>query len=447
MRIRRQRTQPAWESLARGRTPSSCCETKFLGHPDLAEIPRSGAARGGVITFPPAYFFSLISVVLLLLWSLGLAFAQQLLSPTHNPVVGSRVFGAKGCTECHAVNGKGGKVGPDLGRISRPRSLYDLAAAMWNHFPRMAEKMRELGISHPHISPQETGDLIAFLYTLNYFDPAGNPETGREIFIEKQCVICHQVGGTGGVIGPNLDLLKQYGSPIYVATAMWNHGPAMAEAMRARGIERPTFKGTELIDLIAYLKSASPEPEEEPLYVLPGRADEGRELFVEKGCRVCHSIGRRGGRLGPDLGERGVHRSLTEFATAMWNKTPAMIKAMKAKRISIPQLRAEEMADLVAYLYSVQYFGGPTEPRKGRKLVKDKGCLQCHSVRGKGGKVAGDLARVKHLVSPAAVISILWNHALVMERVTEVKGVTWPQFRQDEMADLVAYLQTLRQNR
>jgi mono/diheme cytochrome c family protein len=279
------------------------------------------------------------------------------------------------------VNGVGGQVGPDLARIPRSRSFYDLAAAMWNHFPRMAERMRELGISHLQINPQETGDLVAFLYTLNYFDPAGNPETGKRIFLKKQCVVCHQVGGTGGVVGPNLDLLKQYGSPIYVATAMWNHGPAMAEAMRARGIERPTFKGTELIDLIAYLKSVSPEPAEEPLYVLPGRADEGRELFVEKGCRVCHSVGGRGGRLGPDLGERGVHRSLTEFAAAMWNKTPAMIQAMKAERISVPQLRAEEMADLVAYLYSVQYFGERTEPREGRKLVTEKGCLQCHRPR------------------------------------------------------------------
>jgi cytochrome c len=131
----------------------------------------------------------------------------------------------------------------------------------------------------------------------------------------------------------------------------------------------------------------------------------------------------------------------------MWNKTPAMIQAMKAERISVPQVRAEEMADLVAYLYSVQYFGKRTEPRKGRKLVTEKGCLQCHSVRGKGGKVAVDLARVKQFVSPAAVISALWNHALVMERVTEVKGVTWPEFQADEMADLAAYLQTLRENR
>jgi mono/diheme cytochrome c family protein len=388
-----------------------------------------------------------VSVALLLFWSLGPAFAQQLLSPTHNPVTGSRVFGAKACSRCHAVNGVGGQVGPDLARIPQSRSFYGLAAAMWNHYPRMIEQMGELGIFHPYLDPQETGDLIAFLYTLNYFDPPGNLEAGRRLFAEKKCIVCHQVGGTGGVIGPNLDLLKQYGSPIYVAAAMWNHGPSMAEAMRVRGITRPTFKGAELIDLIAYLKSASPLPAEGPILVLPGQADEGHRLFEEKRCVACHSVGGKGGPVGPDLAERELHRSMTEFAAAMWNKTPAMITAMKARGISVPQLRPEEMADIVAYLYSVRYFVEPGDSRRGRKVLAAKGCLRCHSVSGKGGKAAPDFAQEKRFVSPAAVISDLWNHALVMEKLTEAQGITWPQFRPEEMADLVAYFQTLRRRR
>ncbi len=388
-----------------------------------------------------------VAGVALLLWCAGSPSAQELFSPTQNPIAGSRVFRTKGCVQCHAVNGVGGDIGPDLARIPRPRSFYDLAAAMWNHFPRMAKKMRELKISRPHLYPRETANLIAFLYTLNYFDRPGNLEAGQRLFVEKQCVVCHQVGGTGGVVGPNLDFLKQYGSPIFVATAMWNHSPAMAEAMRARGIERPAFKGSELVDLIAYLKSASPEPAEEPLYVLPGRAEEGRRLFSEKKCLGCHRVGGKGGRVGPDLGGRGVHRSLTEFAAAMWNKTPAMIKAMKARGVPLPQLEPQEMADIVAYLYSVRYFAEPGDSRKGEKLVTSKGCLSCHAVRGKGGKSATDLTRSKRPLSPAAAVSVMWNHALGMEEQTKTQKDTWPQFRPEDMADLVAYLQALRRSR
>lgn len=383
----------------------------------------------------------LVVPLLLLWWPHGQASAQPLFSPTQDPLAGSRVFGAKGCVKCHAVNGVGGRVGPDLGRLPRPRSFYDLAAAMWNHLPRMAERMRQLGIPRPDLDPRETGDLIAFLFTLNYFDPPGNVQMGRRLFTQKRCVVCHQVGGVGGVVGPNLDFLRQYGSPIFVAAAMWNHGPAMAEAMRVRKIERPTFRESELLDLIAYLKSALPAPAEGPLYVLPGRAEEGRRLFVEKQCIACHSVLGEGGRAGPDLAERGVHRSLTAFAAAMWNKAPAMMKAMEARAIAVPELRAEEMADIVAYLHAVQYFAEPGDPRRGRELVANKGCLTCHTLSGQGGKVAGELARVKGLDFPAAVIAALWNHTLVMQQWPERQRISWPLFSPEEMADLALFFQ------
>ena len=103
-----------------------------------------------------------VAVSCLLLWGSQAAFAQSLFSPTQDPLAGSRVFGTKGCVKCHAVNGVGGKVAPDLGRIPRPRSFYELAAEMWNHLPKMGERMRELGIVRPQLDPRETGDLIAF---------------------------------------------------------------------------------------------------------------------------------------------------------------------------------------------------------------------------------------------------------------------------------------------
>ena len=188
----------------------------------------------------------------------SVALAQPLFGTPQDPLAGSRVFGAKGCVKCHTINGVGGEGAPDLGRIRRPRSFYDLATAMWNHAPRMAERMAELGIPKPQLDSREAGDLVAFLFTVDYFDPPGRVDAGRQLFTEKRCVVCHQVGGTGGVVGPNLDFLKQYGSPIFLATAMWNHGPQMSEAMQARGIARPTFKDAELRDLIAYVNSASP---------------------------------------------------------------------------------------------------------------------------------------------------------------------------------------------
>jgi mono/diheme cytochrome c family protein len=381
---------------------------------------------------------------LLLMGSLDAAWAQPVFSPSQDPLAGSRVFGVKGCVKCHSINGVGGKVGPDLALRLRPRSFYDVATAMWNHLPRMAERMKQLGITRPQLTAQEAGDLVGFLYTLHYFDPPGNVAAGRQLFSEKKCIVCHQVGGTGGVVGPNLDSLKQFASPIYVASAMWNHGPAMAEVMKARGVERPTFTAQELRDLIAFLAPATGGAPEGPLYVLPGRPQLGRELFVEKKCVRCHSVSGVGGTLGPDLVALGVRRSPVEFAATIWNKAPAMMAAMATRNITVPQLRPEDMADLVAYLYSVRYFASGGSVPRGWLVASNKGCLHCHGVSGERGKPASDLTKAKGLDSSAAVLAALWNHTVVTPRVAGQK-LEWPVLKAEEMADLVTLLESISQ--
>jgi mono/diheme cytochrome c family protein len=365
---------------------------------------------------------------------------QPLFSSSQDPVAGARVFGAKGCAKCHAISGVGGTAGPDLGRISRPRTFYDVAASLWNHLPRMTERMRQLGIHRPLLDGKEMGDLIAFLYTLDYFDPPGNADTGRRVFADKKCVVCHQVGGAGGVVGPNLDTIGGSASPILLATAMWNHGPTMGEAMRQQRVERPAFKEGELTDLVAFLRSAAPARLEVSLHVVPGRADEGRRLFVDKRCAECHGPGGLGGRLGPDLGARALHRSVGQFAAAMWNKAPAMAAAMATRGMQVPQLRVEEMADIVAYLYSVQYLPGGGDRSRGLQLLASKGCLGCHSLAGSGGRLAGDLARAKGLASPAHVVAGMWNHSFVMDDRTDRRQHPWPTLTAAEMAHVVAAL-------
>jgi mono/diheme cytochrome c family protein len=383
------------------------------------------------------------AVVVLLSWALPPAVAQLPAGPGQNVLAGSRLFGAMGCAGCHAIDGVGGAVGPDLGRPSTSHSYYGFAAAMWNHLPQMVQRMNELEMARPRLDPWEAGDLIAFLVWLDYFDPPGDVENGRLLVAEKRCLVCHQVDGVGGVAGPDLEFLSRYGSPIQIATAMWNHGPAMTEEMQAKGIERPSFTSSELTDLITYLESGSPEIPTASQYVLPGRPDEGRQRFVDRGCSQCHSVRGEAGMLGPDLGRMGRHESMIDFAAAMWNKAPTMLAAIQRSGMSVPRLNAADMADLVAYLSSVRYFGEAGNPTRGARRVRDKGCLDCHSVQGGGGGTAGDLAQTRGLDSPAAVIAALWNHALLREGEAGQLGVSWRTFSTVEMADLSAFLQTL----
>jgi hypothetical protein len=147
--------------------------------------------------------------------------------------------------------------------------------------------------------------------------------------------------------------------------------------------------------------------------------------------------------VGPDLGARERPWTLFEFAAALWNKAPAMREVMRARGITVPQLRPEEMVDLVAYLASVGYFAVPGNPRQGQELLTHKGCLDCHALSGQGGTRARDLVKARGLDSPAAVIAALWNHLAVVEPGSAAQPTAWPQLSAPEMADLMAFLQGL----
>ncbi len=367
----------------------------------------------------------------------------QPFAPTWTMFAGGQVFAEKGCGKCHAVRGFGGGVGPDLGRIQTGRSFFELGAALWNHLPRMGARMREAGIERPTLTPTEMSNVIAFLFTLQYYDELGDPKAGEALYATKGCVQCHEVGGRGGRVGPGLDFLKRANSPVLVAAAMWNHGPEMAEAMKEKGIPRPTFQGKEMLDLIAYIVRAAKDGSGETAQVVPGAPERGQKLFSEKRCTVCHRVGGRGGAVGPDLGRRGHHVSLTQFAALMWNHGPTMWTRMKERGIQVPRLTGQEMADVVAYLYVSHYFDQTASASRGQQLIQSKACLTCHSVRGKGGKIGADFATSKFVASPAGLIAGMWNHSRYMEAQAQKQEIAWPLLTGQELADISAYLVTV----
>ena len=380
----------------------------------------------------------LVLTVAMLLLSQAPAGAQPV--PGQDPVAGARVFESAGCVKCHAIAGAGGKVGPDLSKMARPRSFYDLAAAMWDHLPRMTARMQQMGIARVKLDARQAGDLAAYLYTLHYFDTPGRADAGKRLFADKKCIVCHQVEGRGGTVGPSVDVFKRFSSPLYVASAMWNHGPQMADAMKAQGIERPQLTAGELRDLVAFL--SPPTGTQGAVQVLAGSAERGRVLFADKGCVQCH--GATGTGAAPSLIAKGARRTPIEFAAALWDKAPAMLAARKPEMGPVPQLSAVEMADLVAYLDTTGYFAGSGSISQGWRVLADKGCLVCHGVHGELGKPASDLTRAQALGSRAAVLAAFWNHTTVSAPAPGGGKSAWPTIRPQEMADLMALLQAFQ---
>jgi cytochrome c2 len=360
-----------------------------------------------------------------------------------NPTAGARLFVQKGCVRCHGLATEDARVGPDLGRIRFRGTIMDLAGSFWNHSPVMREKMQDFKIQPPQLNGREMTDLLAFLTAYRYYltevGQPGNPATGKGVFTDKGCVRCHG-SNAWEKPGPDLARLSGHYSAIAVAQAMWNHGAEMATVMRGQGVPWPKFSGHEMGDLLAYLQTGNGGSSGDRVYVEPGSPRRGRELFAAKQCSVCHAINGVGGRGGPDLSgrSRDLVGSISAIAGLMWNHSQRMTEEFARRGIPRVAFSGQEMADILAYLYFVNYANVRGVPDRGGILFVKK-CSPCHSLGG-GRRVGPDLAASPRLTEPIAIIAAMWDHAANMDTELRARNMAWPRFEMGEAADLAAFL-------
>jgi cytochrome c2 len=369
-----------------------------------------------------------------------------------DPMAGARLFQQKGCVRCHAVGEEESKLGPNLGRIHRRGSLLDVAGAMWNHAPMMHERMAELHIEPPQLTSQEMANLIAFLTAYQYYltqvGKPGDPDKGQEVFAAKNCSKCHSLQSEADFekVGPSLRGYAKL-SPIQIAQAMWNHGPAMTEEFHRLGLSQPKFTNDEMANLLAYLQRAAAPAGAETIYVQPGSPNRGRTLFEQKGCAHCHAIRGVGGLPDvPDLGKRREElvRSVTEVAGFMWNHGEAMWDKMHERQVPAVKFEKNEMADIIAYLYFINYFDKPGDVARGKTLFTRRGCAECHTVTPGVKSLGPNLSTSAGVGTSIEIITAMWNHAQAMEPVMRVKGVPWPKFEPGEMTDVIEFIYSIR---
>ncbi len=341
---------------------------------------------------------------------------------------GWRIFTVKKCNICHSIWGEGGKGGPDLGTLPESyKTPSQLVALMWNHGPQMWAKMPAKKITYPKIDQKEMADLFAFLYFLRYMDEPGNPLNGRKVFEAKGCGKCHFIEkGSKEELGR----WGSYVNPILWAQMMWNHAPQMEREMGRKEISWIKFKGNEMVDLIAYIRSLTPEVER--FYLSPGDPLSGEVIFKREGCSECH-------RLETKLHlkkMRELPNTMGQLAGAMWNHFPDMWKEIEDKGKKRPLLTGQEMADLTAYLFSIQYFDFPGDAIRGRSVFFNKRCNFCHIKGGKGS----DLTKLKGQITPVTMAQAMWNHGPEMWEEMNRAKVSWQRIDNQEVVDLMEYL-------
>lgn len=375
------------------------------------------------------------------LWRAGPDGARWSSYMVGDPHEGAHLFENKGCIRCHAVHGTGGKSAPVLGAPTSARpDLNHLVTALWNHAPAMWDQMKKQSVPMPSLSEREMADLFSYLYIVQYVDVGGNAYQGRRVFETKECIQCHAVRGEGGKVGPDLTSMEGIDTPIVWAQAMWNHAPAMEQAMRQLDVAWPKFNRGEMNDLLAYVREVAPAPRRES-ELLPADPDRGRQLFWSKQCIECHSLQGQGGRKASDLAARGQSPpSLAEFAGQMWNHSPQMWRALESGGIQRPTFSERQMADLIAMLHTLRYFELEGSAHTGASLFVKQGCTQCHGEGGRGTSLGPALRGRRGKYTPVTLATALWKHGPAMYQRMRDQGRPWPQLREEDLPDLMAYL-------
>jgi mono/diheme cytochrome c family protein len=357
---------------------------------------------------------------------------------TGSPEKGAALFyGKKHCSICHAVNGSGGRVAPDLG-ATRPGTpaMGWLVTVIWNHMPGM---WRQMHGEQLQLSQEEMAHLLAFLYQAGSADKQGDPAAGQKVFDAKGCVRCHAVRSTGATTAPDLGRIAVAGDRLAWMHAMWNHAQYMIEPVTKELGAWPQFTGAEMNDLVAYV-NGGPSPTIQEDGDLRGSADHGWGVFQAK-CIQCHSVRGKGGKIGPELGpDHELPRTSAQFAAVLWNHAPAMLQHAREAGMAPPTLQGEEITDVLRFLASLRYFEPTGSPFLGERTFAERGCASCHGPSAEGTRNGPKLRAGADAFTMVSFATALWSHGPAMNTRAEKLGIPWPSLEPGDVGELISFL-------
>jgi mono/diheme cytochrome c family protein len=285
--------------------------------------------------------------------------------------------------------------------------------------------MKKYGINKGQMPVESAADLFAYFVSAHYFEKPGDAARGKAAFQAKHCTECHGVSDSKAAGAPPVAKWESLGDPIILAQQMWNHGAKMRAAYSDRKLTWTPLTAQELTDMLVYLQNL---PETRGLaqnfQFLPTQT--GEQLFQSKGCSGCHV-----GKLA--LETRLRNQTLTQIVVDMWNHQPSM-------KNPPPVFSQEEMNQLLEYVWARQYFRGDGNAARGKNVFAAKSCAGCHNDPSSG---APPLGKGKDGYSDISMVSVLWDHGPQMLDRMKQRKVAWPRFTASEMADLIAFLNTL----
>lgn len=163
----------------------------------------------------------------------------------------------------------------------------------------------------------------------------------------------------------------------------------------------------------------------------------GRRMFNEYGCRGCHKIeGKERIKIGPPI--KNIRSKARIDWLYRWIKNPG--EYLPQTNMPDFRLTSQEAADIAHFLiprsYENKAGGIDGSYERGKQLFSESRCVTCHSVEGRGGDMAPDLAKVSSKIYPEYLYRIISNpHNLNPDTLMPEYG-----FSDQEVRDIVAFL-------
>jgi len=222
---------------------------------------------------------------------------------------GRQLFETHGCRGCHKLNGVGGSIGPDLTEEGAQRRNPQWLAS---HFLKPSSVSPNSAMPNFNFTPRQARSLTFYMLSLTneqmgaYYASVRlipSPAYGKQLFIEKNCIACHTIGGVGSKGAPDLAGVTARHSLGWLDEQLVN--PALVSPgtnMPAYDLETNARKA-----LIGFLAIAAADDARQ---ILAGRPkalgpeeaaiEAGHQNFIRFGCVGCHGMELQGGVPNPN---------------------------------------------------------------------------------------------------------------------------------------------------
>jgi mono/diheme cytochrome c family protein len=320
--------------------------------------------------------------------------------------LGRRLFVAKGCAECHVIQGviPQSNFAPDLSALGMAAGPYTVEVksprklSVGFHFVRTDVEKLDI---HESIVPRS---MIAYLQAKITNPASVTPDTHMPAFRM----------GKSDLDDLTTALLSMSGPPIPNST----RNPVIVERRQAEF-----------------------HPD-----------GEAGQLYQRYRCFVCHTFKGYGGTLAPDLsyeGSRSRREWLVQFLQNPQTLRPTL--TVRMPHFNMPEQDAVTLADYLSTTLRKPDVNpaavdegnfSPQMAEHGKQLYEVKyQCQSCHTIGSAGGYVGPSLNNVGNWMTPA------WIEAWLRNPQALVAGAIEPRhsFSNDEVNDITAYLLTLKQ--